>query len=69
MFGGFGPPQLSKEEIAALEVEASSTVERFVVASVLLYFCKLSATIGKPYLYLRTPLHPLTNMVRSSLRR
>ncbi|KXJ93841.1 mitochondrial outer membrane translocase complex, subunit Tom5 [Microdochium bolleyi] len=37
MFGGFAPPQFSKEEIKQLELEANSTVHRFIATAVVLY--------------------------------
>ncbi|KAH7037254.1 mitochondrial outer membrane translocase complex, subunit Tom5 [Microdochium trichocladiopsis] len=37
MFGGFAPPQFSKEEIRALEAEANSTVNRFIATAFVLY--------------------------------
>ncbi|KAJ1335783.1 Mitochondrial import receptor subunit or translocase [Microdochium nivale] len=42
MFGGFAPPQFSKEEIKQLEAEANTTVNRFFATAVLLYICMLS---------------------------
>ncbi|KAI2781258.1 hypothetical protein F4815DRAFT_466912 [Daldinia loculata] len=41
MFGGFAPPQFSKEELEQHETEATSTVQLFFGAAVLLYFCML----------------------------
>lgn len=37
MFGGFAPPQQSKEEIRALEAEANFTVQGAITTAVLLY--------------------------------
>ncbi|KAI2639233.1 hypothetical protein GGS21DRAFT_506524 [Xylaria nigripes] len=39
MFGGFAPPQLSKEEIRILEREAGWTVKSFFVTAAVLYIC------------------------------
>ncbi|KAI1806861.1 hypothetical protein F4811DRAFT_508375 [Daldinia bambusicola] len=41
MFGGFAPPQFSKEELEHHEAEAASTVQFFFGAAVLLYLCML----------------------------
>ncbi|KAI1379051.1 mitochondrial outer membrane translocase complex, subunit Tom5 [Hypoxylon crocopeplum] len=38
MFGGFAPPQYSKEEIEQHEAIATSTVQGFFAATVVLYF-------------------------------
>ncbi|KAI8966470.1 mitochondrial outer membrane translocase complex, subunit Tom5 [Daldinia sp. FL1419] len=38
MFGGFAPPQFSKEELEHHEAEATSTVKLFFSAAVVLYF-------------------------------
>ncbi|KAI2637814.1 mitochondrial outer membrane translocase complex, subunit Tom5 [Hypomontagnella submonticulosa] len=38
MFGGFAPPQFSKEELEQHEAEATSTVQRFLTTAVVLYF-------------------------------
>ncbi|KAK0392885.1 hypothetical protein NLU13_2379 [Sarocladium strictum] len=37
MFGGFAPPQQSKEEIRAMEAEATFTVQQVAAAAVMLY--------------------------------
>ncbi|PSS14822.1 hypothetical protein M430DRAFT_20145 [Amorphotheca resinae ATCC 22711] len=42
MFGG-PPPQLSAEELKAQEAEATLTVQRIIVGSILLYLCKISS--------------------------
>ncbi|OTB01832.1 hypothetical protein M426DRAFT_14139 [Hypoxylon sp. CI-4A] len=38
MFGGFAPPQFSKEELEQHEAVANSTVRQFLTAAVVLYF-------------------------------
>ncbi|OTA62691.1 hypothetical protein K449DRAFT_433598 [Hypoxylon sp. EC38] len=38
MFGGFAPPQYSKEELEHHEAEATITVQRFLTTAVVLYF-------------------------------
>ncbi|KAK4451103.1 mitochondrial outer membrane translocase complex, subunit Tom5 [Podospora aff. communis PSN243] len=38
MFGGFQPPQLSKEELRAAEDEASFTIQAALASAAALYF-------------------------------
>ncbi|KAI2605492.1 mitochondrial outer membrane translocase complex, subunit Tom5 [Hypoxylon fragiforme] len=38
MFGGFAPPQFSKEELEEHEAIATATVQRFLATAVILYF-------------------------------
>ncbi|KAI1104522.1 mitochondrial outer membrane translocase complex, subunit Tom5 [Jackrogersella minutella] len=38
MFGGFAPPQFTKEELEQHEAEATFTVQSFLAAAVMLYF-------------------------------
>ncbi|KAI6785372.1 uncharacterized protein J7T54_007014 [Emericellopsis cladophorae] len=40
MFGGFAPPQQSREEIQAMEAEAVFTVQQVAATAFLLYMCK-----------------------------
>ncbi|KAH6885355.1 mitochondrial import receptor subunit OR translocase-domain-containing protein [Thelonectria olida] len=49
MFGGFAPPQQSKEEIRALEAEANFTVQGAITTAVLLYLCMWNALARHPW--------------------
>lgn len=39
--GGAAPPQPTAEELAAQNAEATLTVQKIIVGSILLYLCKL----------------------------
>ncbi|KAH7126274.1 mitochondrial import receptor subunit OR translocase-domain-containing protein [Dactylonectria estremocensis] len=58
MFGGFAPPQQSKEEIRALEAEADFTVQQAVVTAVLLYLCMPAHVPQLSCKLLTSPLAP-----------
>ncbi|KAI1472428.1 mitochondrial outer membrane translocase complex, subunit Tom5 [Daldinia caldariorum] len=45
MFGGFAPPQFSKEELEHHEAEAASTVQFFFGTAILLYLSPFAVDI------------------------